>query len=347
MGNENGKKVKGDITVENKSELKIGFIGVGVHAQANIYASLRLLKIPIHAVCTRHIEKAKDVAGDYHAKIAYDDYKKMLNEEKLDAVFVITDRDSQDQITKYCLNRGISVFVEKPLGMNEADAAEVAELSKKTGKQVMVGFMKRFAHSYVKLKEIMNNEHDFGKIMSFRGMFAITSGRPGWGNEVFLKQGAIHYVDLIRFLFGEVKEIKGFENSEDVMVDQIFTLEFENGVIGSMFFGGLPSWTRHWEEITVSGINGFAKVNNMISVEYHYVNPDVKPDWKNLSLEDRLLTAKNTSSSGGWRDLFLNGYVGEVNHFLDCVLNEKEPITSAFDNVKTMRLCDSILKAIE
>jgi len=331
--------------MKNREELKLGIIGAGVHAQANIYATLRLLNIPIHAVCTRHIEKAVKIANDYHAKSAYDDYEKMLNNEKLDAVFVITDKDSQNLITKNCLKMDTNVFVEKPLGMNESEAAEVAEISEKSGKHVMVGFMKRFASSYMFMKDIMDNEKSFGKKMSFRGMFAITSGRPGWNDEVFLKVGGIHYVDLLRFLFGEIKEVKGFANSEDVMVDQIFTMRFENDVIGSMFFAGLPSWERHWEEIAVTGVKGFVKVNNMMDVEYHYVRPEIKTDWKYLSFEDRVLTAKSTSSSGGWRDLYLNGYVGEVEHFLDCVLSNKEPVTSAFDNVKTMRLCDSIIKA--
>ena len=329
-----------------KKDLKLGFIGAGVHAKANIYSTLQYLGVPIQAVSTRHIEIAEKIACEYNADAAYGNYEKMLEKEELDAVFVVTDKDSQADITKTCLNAGANVFVEKPLGMNETEAAEVAELSAKVGKQVMVGFMKRFAPSYMMMKEVMNNADRFGKKMSFRGMFAITSGRPGWDNEVFLKVGAIHYVDFMRFLFGEAQEIKGFSNSDDVLVDQVFSMKFDNGMVGSMFFGGLPAWTRHWEEVTVSGINGFVKVNNMVNVEYHFVDSDVKADWKNLSLEDRVFTPKNTSSSGGWRDLFQNGYVGEVGHFLDCLISGKEPVTSAFDNVKTMKFCDSILAAL-
>lgn len=334
------------VNVMNKRDLKIGFVGAGVHARANIYTSLQLLDMPIHSVCTRHMETAKKAAHYYQAKNAYDDYEEMLKKEDFDAVFVVTNKDTQANITKTCLKAGANVFVEKPLGMNEKEAQEVADLSKKTGKQVMVGFMKRFAPSYTRLKDIMNNTERFGKKMSFRGMFAITSGRPGWDNEVFLKVGGIHYVDLLRFLFGEAVDVFGMTNSEGVLVDQLFSLRFENDMIGSMFFGGLPAWARHWEEVTVSGINGFVKVNNMVDVEYHFVDPDVKPSWKDLNLEDRVQTPKNTSSSGGWRDLYLNGYVGEVEYFLDCVISGGEPICSAFDNVKTMRLCDTILEAL-
>lgn len=328
-------------------KLKIGFVGAGIHAKANIYASLQLLDVPIQSISTRHLESAEKAAKEFQANNAYDNYKEMLAKEEFDAVFVVTDKDTQAEITKACLRSGTNVFVEKPLGMDEKEAREVADISRETGKHVMVGFMKRFAPTYLKLKSIMDNHVRFGDKKSFRGMFAITSGRPGWDNEVFLKVGGIHYVDLMRFLFGEAVDAIGMTNSQDVLVDQLFTLRFENGMIGSMFFGGLPAWARHWEEITVSGVNGFVKVNNMVNVEYHYVNPEIKPSWKDVTLEDGILTPKNTSSSGGWKDLFLNGYVGEVEHFLNCVINDNEPECSAFDNVKTMKLCDTILSNLK
>lgn len=332
--------------MKNRNELKIGFVGSGVHARANILSTLRLLNVPVQSFSTRHLEKAQVMANEFGAKSAYDDYRMMLEKENLDAVFVITEAKSQAEITKECLKAGLSVFVEKPLGMNEAEAAEVAELSAKVGKHAMVGFMKRFAPSYNILKEIMNNEAEFGKKVSFNGMFAITSGRPGWTDDVFLKVGGIHYVDLLRYLFGELVDVVGFTNSVDVQVDQIFNMRFNSGVIGSMFMGGLPAWKRHWEEITVTGVNGFVKVDNMLSVRYHLDKPVVTkgPRWQTMDEEDRILTPMSTSGSGGWRDLYLNGYVGEVEHFLDSVISKTEPTSSAFDNVKTMALCDAIIR---
>jgi len=335
--------------MKNRNELKIGFIGAGKHAKANIYASLRLLDVPIQSICTQHLDSAQATAEKYVAKGAYDNYKTMLEKENLDAVFVITDSSTQATITKDCLNADVHVFVEKALGMNKAEAAEVAELSAKTGKQVMVGFMKRFAPSYRILQEIMNNQAEFGRVLSFNGMFAITSGRPGWDNEVFLKVGGIHYVDLMRHLFGELVDVSGYTNSIEVKVDQIFAMRFDSEVIGSMFFGGLPACKRHWEEITVTGETGFVKVENMLRVKYHLDKPVATKDprWQTMDEEDHILTPMSTSSSGGWRDLYQQGYVGEVEHFLESIINNTEPVTSAFDNVKTMALCDSILASLK
>lgn len=333
----------------NAKDLKIAMIGCGVHATANIYSSLHMLGQPMQAACARHIERAQAAATRFAIPRAYDNYAQMLEKEHPDVVFVITEAASQAAIVKDCLLAGAHVFVEKPLGMNEAEAKEVAELAAKAGKHVMVGFMKRFSPSYMAMKEIMSNKEEFGKCLSFMGMFAITSGRPGWDNNVFTKVGGIHYVDLMRYLFGELTDIHGYTNSVDVEVDNIFTMRFDSGIIGSMFFGGIPAWKRHWEEICVSGTKGFVKVDNMMKVSYHYDVPVSTKGarWKTMDELDLCLTPVSTSSSGGWRDLYLNGYVGELEHFLNCVCEDKEPTSSAADNVKTMALCDRIVACLQ
>lgn len=330
-------------------ELRIGMIGCGVHSTANIFSTLHLLRQPIQAVSARHLERAQAAADRFNIPRAYDNYHTMLAEEALDAVFVVTDQYTQAPIVKDCLHAGVHVFVEKPLGMNAQEAREVAELAAQTGKTVMVGFMKRFSPSYLKLKEIMERTEDFGKALSFMGMFAITSGRPGWDNEVYTKVGGVHYVDLMRWLFGEVTDLHGFTNTVDKEVDNVFTLRFDSGIMGSMFFGGLPAWKRHWEELCVTGVKGFVKADNMMSVRYHFDKPvDTKgPRWQALDEEDCVFTPVSTSGSGGWRDLYLNGYVGEIEHFLDCLKNGKMPLCNAEDNVKTMELCDRIVACLK
>lgn len=330
-------------------KMKLGMIGCGVHAKANIFSSLHMMGYPMQAVCARHLDRAQAAAERFGISNAYDDYKVMLEKEDLDVAFVITEAASQAEIVKDCLKKGLHVFVEKPLGMNEQEAREVAELADKVKKKVMVGFMKRFSPSYMKMKEIMSQKEMFGSPLSFMGMFAITSGRPGWDNNVYTKVGGIHYVDLMRYLFGEVEDIHGYTNSVDVEVDNIFTMRFDSGVIGSMFFGGIPAWKRHWEELCVTGVKGFVKVDNMMSVRYHFDKPvdTVGARWKTMDEKDTVVTPVNTSSSGGWRDLYLNGYVGELEHFFDCIENDKTPVCDARDNVKTMILCDKIVACLK
>jgi UDP-N-acetylglucosamine 3-dehydrogenase len=210
----------------------------------------------------------------------------------------------------------------------------------------MVGFNKRFAPAYARLKHIIEDRETLGEVLSLQGMFAI--GPRERGDENYLKNTAIHYVDLARFLFGEVERVFALSNSRDTLIDQAILLSFQNGKTGSLIFGGLPAWRRHYEELTVTGVNGFARVENIEKLVVHRSNAlqSPAPQWQNVSEEDQVYNPTHTSSSGGWQDLYLSGYVGEIAEFFNCVRFNAQPDCNAADNVKTMELCETILDSL-
>lgn len=328
-------------------ELKVGFIGAGKHASANLYPSLNLLGVPVQCISTRTEESAEKAKKEHFAERAYNNYHAMLEQEALDAVLVSTSGDQHAGIVIDALKAGVNVFVEKPLGWTADEAGNVARVSEDTGKEVMVGFMKRHAPSYKLMKEIVRDEIKFGPIISMTGMFGMRSFGPK--DEPYLKYGAIHYVDLIRYFFGEVKDLVGFKRTPSEGVSQIFSFLTESGVIGNMFFGGLPAWSRHYEEIVITGAKGFVKTENMRNVIVHLdsVPKTEKPRWQIMDEKDEVYYSIETSSSGGWQTLFMNGYVDELEHFLDCVVSGKKPVSSASENAKTMALCDKIVKELK
>lgn len=327
--------------------LKIGFIGYGKHAQANLYPSLKILGYPITAVCTRHPEIVKKAQDEYQIKHTYIDYIEMLQKEKLDCVFVATQPDQQLKIVSHCLQTGLHVFVEKPLGFNQKEAKQILDLSQKTKKQVMVGFMKRFAPSYKYLRTLVRNKEKLGEIIAVNEFFTcrnfVTNPRE------FLLFGVIHYVDLLHWYLGKIISVKGFQTVNGSNIAQVFLCQAESGAVGSIHFCASPSWAKHYEEITITGTNGYAKVENIIKLKYH-LNPsnhNFIPRWQILDEEEIEVSSISTSGSGGLKDLYQNGFVGEIQHFLTCVENNQTPETSAFENYQTMILCDELLKSLE
>jgi len=330
------------------SETGIGIIGAGVHMKANIAPSLFRLGRRIAAVATAHPETAQAAANQLHAPKYFGDYRKML-EAPIDVVFIATRGEDHARIVSDCLAAGKHVFVDKPLGLTEPQARAVAEQADKAQRRVAVGFMKRYAPAYVRLKELMTGSRELGKAWSFRAMFAITSGREGWVDEKYLKFGAIHYVDLLRHYFGEPVEVLGLCNSEGVKVDEAYVLRFDSGVVGSLFLAGLPAWRRHYEEITVTFEDGFAQVDNIAKFVMHREAQSRVGviRWQEVDERDEVFTSVGTSSSGGWKELYLNGYVGEVEAFLKAVEQNADISNSATDNIRTVKMCDSMLEALK
>ena len=183
--------------------------------------------------------------------------------------------------------------------------------------------------------------------MAISGMFAIRNFASD--EESYLMYAAIHYVDLIRFLFGEVNELAGYKLNPGGDVNYIFSFVTDKGYIGNMYFGGVSSWGRHYEEITITGTKGYVKVENKEKAQCHYSTEATfsGPAWQALDEKSHHFSSVLSTSSGGWQNLYLLGYVGEVEHFLTCVANGISPTPSASDNVKTVKLCGQLLRSLK
>lgn len=315
---------------------RICMIGNGTQATQNIIPSLRELNINIDAIASEYLDDQNEFDGIK----CYSDYKEMLEKEQPNIVLVCKTAENQYKIAKYCLNFGIEkLFVEKPMGMNSIEAKELQELANSKNCQVMVGFMKKFSPCYLKMKEIINNS-EFGKVKQFNAEFYITSGRVGWDNEIYLKKGGIHFVNLLVWLFGEVEEVKSFSNSIDNNVSLTSIIRFKNGIVGNINFVGLTSWTKKREQITITGENGYIYNDGVREVHYHLDQNITRSNrWQTLDEEEITIKPCLTSASGGVQDLYLHGYIGEIKSFIEDNNFDK-------DNVATMKLIDLILNSL-
>lgn len=329
-------------------ELRIGFIGYGIHARANLYPSILLAGARITSVATRSITSAKAAAAAVGAEHFHDNVESMLDEDQLDAVFISVAPEDQARLTMQCLRAGLAVFVEKPLGMSEQEAREVAELAEASGAKVMVGFMKRFAPAYLKLAELTADKPNFGRITTIDASFRFAPWTEELRDDTYLKYGAIHMVDILRALFGEVEDVQAMRSSQAADIGLVFNLRFTAGYVASLTLCGVPAWSREQERLTVTGTQGWAEVEDLATIRYHSVDKDIAnaQRWRQLDSKTTVLRAVNSPMSGGERDLYQRGFAGEVEHFLVQLANGSEPAPSARDNVATMALCDRMLSLV-
>ncbi|MBI2464668.1 Gfo/Idh/MocA family oxidoreductase [Candidatus Shapirobacteria bacterium] len=327
------------------NNLKIGFIGYGRHAQANLYPSIRHLGYKISAVATTHQESATKCGDDYSISHCYTNHLDMLKKELLDVVFICTKPEQQVQLVKDSLNAGVHVFVEKNLGFSSAEAEEIKVLSDKVGKKVMVGFMKRFAPVYLKLKEIID-DGEFGKVISLSQTF--TSRNFVSSSKEYLLFAAIHFIDLIRFYVGEISKVKGFETIEGDSMSQTFSLKSVSGASISLSYSASPSWSSGVQEITITGTNGYAKTSGISNLKYHFneTKPNT-PGWQTVEEKEIQLNTMLTTGGGGVQNLYLNGFIGEVDYFLKSINDNLSPINDATENVKTMKLYDMLVNCLD
>ncbi|QCJ44516.1 Gfo/Idh/MocA family oxidoreductase [Bacillus sp. S3] len=322
------------------------FIGAGVHASTNIYPSAIEAGADIQAISTRNIDRSKAALQRFGSTgTPYDDYKKMLENEECGGIVVVAQPEDHPSLVLDCIKAGKNVFVDKPLGMSAAGAAEIAHAAEAAGVIVMVGFMKRYAPCYTKLKEFIS-DGKLGHVRSFQGKFAVDSTPFCKNEEQFMKLVAIHFIDLVRYLFGEVVQVTGFKNSDNESISYSISLKFENGVVGNLYLAGMTAWSRESETMLVTFDHGFVIADEVTSLTVHESQTSADLPWKSLTESDTVYTPSATPMSGTLKDLYLRGFVGELTHFIDCCKAGEIPTSNAWDNVKTMALCDQILADI-
>ncbi|NUU62306.1 Gfo/Idh/MocA family protein [Paenibacillus agri] len=325
---------------------KLCFIGAGFHATTNIYPSALEAGAEIVAISTRNIDRTKAALQRFGSRgNAYDNYKTMLQNEDCDGVVVVAQPHDQTELVLDCIKAGKNVYVDKPLGWNALEAEQVANAAEQAGVVLMVGFMKRYAPVYMKLKELIDSRA-LGTARSFEASFAVDSTPFCKNDEEFIKLAAIHIVDLIRYLFGEVAQVTGFKNSNNEFISQSLSLKFDNGIVGSIYFSGMSAWSRESENIRVTFDDGFACADEINTLTVHKSLTSNHPSWRSLGESDSVYTPSASAMSGCFRDLYLRGFVGEMAHFMDCCRDKSTPVTSGRDNVNTMDLCDRILSAL-
>ncbi|MEF9916980.1 MAG: Gfo/Idh/MocA family oxidoreductase, partial [Lachnospiraceae bacterium] len=74
----------------------------------------------------------------------YNDYKKMIEENKLDLIGIATESGNHAEIALYCIAKGIHLIIEKPIAMSIQDADEIIRCAKEKGVKVSACHQNRF-----------------------------------------------------------------------------------------------------------------------------------------------------------------------------------------------------------
>ncbi|MBN1641202.1 MAG: Gfo/Idh/MocA family oxidoreductase [Anaerolineae bacterium] len=125
--------------------LRVGVIGVGMIALINRIPDLqRIGRAEIVAICRRDAEALRRTQELLGVPQAYTDWREMLDRADLDAVLVCTPHHLHYEQTMAALERGLHVFVEKPLALAPGDAWQIALAAEQAERVVTIGCATRF-----------------------------------------------------------------------------------------------------------------------------------------------------------------------------------------------------------
>jgi predicted dehydrogenase len=122
------------------------------------------------AVGSRSLERAQAFSHDFDAPYAAGSYAGTFDGPRVDAVYIATPHVMHVELATMCLERGIPVICEKPLGLNLAEVEQVVRFARERKVYLMEALWTRFLPSTLKLKEIID-AGVIGTIESIRSDF--------------------------------------------------------------------------------------------------------------------------------------------------------------------------------
>ncbi len=133
--------------------LRVGVVGAGVISQVMHLHFLREMgdRVEIGALCDLSRETASACASEYGVAAVFTDWREMLA-EPLDAVLVLTS-GSHAPIAVAAAERGLHVFVEKPMCFSVREGLEMIAAAERAGVVLMVGYPKRYDPAYARFVE--------------------------------------------------------------------------------------------------------------------------------------------------------------------------------------------------
>ena len=270
-------------------KIRLGIIGANSHMgwapRSHLPAIVASPEFELTAVCTTRQESAEESAKKYGARMAFDDYRKMLAHPDIDAVAVVLRVPSHYEPTVAALNAGKHVYTEWPLGQNTAQAREMAELARAKGVRNMVGLQARAAPGIQYARELVDTGY-LGEVMSCHvslvrdGLLQRTSDRT-WQRDDELGAHTLtiacgHTIDALRFVVGDFSQVstvvstqadQWFETDTQRMVDVtapdniLVSGRLANGGVASVHIASNP-WAGSGYRMEIYGREGTLEVSS-------------------------------------------------------------------------------------
>lgn len=317
---------------------KIAIVGLGDIAQK---AYLPILGqhpgVQIEGILSRRRETVEAIGERYRIQGRFLELEALLARD-LDAVFVHSPTETHEAIVTACLERGIAVYVDKPLAYELEACERMAEAARAQGTLLAAGFNRRFAPMYAEAKAWLEEAGGFDlcAAQKHRTRPQALSARETMYDDL------IHVVDLLLWLGAGPHELLGCLQERDgdgrllhVSGSLALGRGFSSEADGRRGSGGAMAWFSmnrragaDLEKLELHGGGRSVEVTNLESAV-----------WRDAR------TGESKRQFGSWETIGVRrGFAGAVEHFLE-TLDTPEKCTIRADRVlETHRLIERLCR---
>ena len=319
-------------------KVKIGLVGCGAHAQI---AHLPFLKIntrcTLHAICDTDPRKLDYLGSKYSVPKKYQDFQQIVEDDEIDALVIAAPTYLHAPMTVTAMRYGKHVLCETPMGTNLKEAREMASVSKRTGRKLILAMNNRLRQDVQILKKFIR-ENELGEIYYTKAGWLIgtrewilSPGRletMGKGGGAFLSLG-VHLLDITLFLLANKKARTIFasvhQKEPDAQAEDtaMCTINFDDETLLTIEVGWSLLFEKDFLYCNVFGKKGAALLNPMkIQKELHNELFNVTPTIAH-------------------KKIYQTSCELQSEYLVDCLLGEKHPPISIEDGLTIAKITEA------
>jgi predicted dehydrogenase len=319
--------------------LRFGLIGCGQQGRELAGALTHVSGTELIA-CSDPAPTSRDAVRGSSVIARFASYQAMLEQTPLDAVIVATSHEALADAALAGVQAGCHVFCEKPLALSADRARPVVEAARRSGRNLMVGYIQRFDPLRQQLKALLDSGA-FGQL----AYVVASKGGPidlgGWhlsrarGGGQLLWVGS-HLVDQLHWLLGRRVErvFAEIQRHPDTGVDltSVVTLRFDDGLVAHLDCSQVVF--DIYDYIEVVGADGRGR-------------SEWRPD-NGLRIHSRRVPEFETPHTLTRAPLTIDlGCVAELTEFASSILESRPPCVTGEDGLRVLEVLDAISLSAE
>lgn len=323
------------------NKTKLGLIGLGYIGKVHLRHCLRLDNANLVAVSDLS-KKALKTARAAGVKKTYTNYEQLLGDPEVDAVIIALPTHLHLQCARQAAEAKKHILLEKPVAKNTSEAKEIISVAQSHAVKLMVAYPLRFNTAFTNNKEKIDNgvlgdiEIACATYIGAGPFFHRAESHTPvpvpewWFNKELTGGGAlmdtgIHLINLLRWYFGEIKDIRsylGYRFNMDFEDSATCLAKFESGTVATIIAGAFSQGFRLEVELLGSVSH--------ITVQLLQPNP--------LSTAIQMLTTGTSK--------FYQAHFAELQYFINCIINDQPPAPSGEDGLRDLAAIEKAYKNV-
>ncbi len=286
----------------------------------------------LYATASRSLKNAKDFANEFGYQKAFGSYQEMVEDDKVDIVYIATPHSFHLEHTLLCLNHKKAVLCEKAFAINTKEVKQMINVSKENNTFLMEAFWTIFQPQFLKIIEIVKSK-ELGELKFVKSDFMFNAEFDSDKRLYNINLGAGSLLDIgiypiftSLFLLGKPSEIKTIANLRSTGVEDSIAMLFnyKNGTM-AVLTSSFESSCKNETELCFE--NGFVKVDRMSS----------DPILMNKNGADQFIDFDTISGLG---------YELEAAHVMECLDKNliESPILPLSFSLDLMEIMDAVRK---